>query len=547
MSKTKTFTLYLVKENLKDQKDILTDTGRERIASESTIELNSKNRLGDEAISFVFQNPPIEPSWIADLKVVFDDVPQIKNKTSSALVVFRTSERIFISTFGSGWQYINDSSVVSDFGLKVTINSLEDGKVKRVDRSNLGEALKGVTQSAFQRDIQSFDLDEALDQIKRITGRLEKSEFASNLSGATALKVSREMTMNELGEIADEALKLYNSNAYKSTSFSIIDKIRPIIDRDQIAKLDEEAVALIKSGTEQFELSMPGWSEDDVVYYGLKGPGSRKRFPNLLLSHYIEAVQKQLNDLETHTILNDHRVFAEFNSDIAATKTWSIKKALVGSINFDGGIFAISEGNWFRLDEQFKNDVDLILPSITEAWETKPEVIRKVISDDNKEGLETELSYNLRCAEKYNQICLDQKIITVPSVSFGKFEACDLLDIENKRLIHVKKGSGRSSVLSHFFKQGSNSAQTLKTVPESQVELVKKVEEVSGLKDAALLKRQIQNGFKEWSVEFHIIDAPGKNGSFGIPFFSKITLRDEVRMLRGMEFKVALRFIPVAV
>jgi uncharacterized protein (TIGR04141 family) len=40
-----------------------------------------------------------------------------------------------------------------------------------------------------------------------------------------------------------------------------------------------------------------------------------------------------------------------------------------------------------------------------------------------------------------------------------------------------------------------------------------------------------------------IADAPRQTGEFNIPFFSKISLRDEAITLKAMEYDVALRFI----
>jgi hypothetical protein len=48
---------------------------------------------------------------------------------------------------------------------------------------------------------------------------------------------------------------------------------------------------------------------------------------------------------------------------------------------------------------------------------------------------------------------------------------------------------------------------------------------------------------ERWAVEFQIADFPRGDGSFNIPFFSKLTLRDEARRLEGMEFDVSVRFI----
>jgi uncharacterized protein (TIGR04141 family) len=44
-------------------------------------------------------------------------------------------------------------------------------------------------------------------------------------------------------------------------------------------------------------------------------------------------------------------------------------------------------------------------------------------------------------------------------------------------------------------------------------------------------------------VEFWIADTPRENGEFNIPFFSRISLRDELRNLQAMQYAVKIRFI----
>ena len=450
-----------------------------------------------------------------------------------------------MTPFAHGWQYIDDTKIETDFGLKVAINSLDDTKLKRIDSSHLGEAMKGVSQSAFQRDLQAFGIDEALDLVRRITGRTDNDDFANSLAGSTSLKITREMTLPDLADVAEEALSRFESDDYKTTGFHIIDKVRPILDRIVLAKLDTEAVEKIKSGEDTFELSMPGWSEEDVIYYGMYGPGLKGRFPDLLMENYRSALGATIGDLDVDAIANKHGVLAEFNNDVATKKRWSIKKALIGSVVVDGGLYAISEGDWYRLDQQFKSDVDTSFRALIEPWASAPEkIIKKVSEDGKKTGFESELEYNKRCANSYGQVCLDQEILTVPAIPYGKFEACDLLDIANKKLIHVKKSSRQSSVLSHFFKQGSNSARILKTFPEAREVLIEKVRSLTNDDRAEALRESLEASLEDWNVEFHIVDAPRKDGSFAIPFFSRITLRDECRTLKGMAFAVALKFIP---
>lgn len=544
MPKTKTFALYLAKSDVKAFEDLLTQTAKDRIKAGDAIVKDSAE-LGEKARAFIFDNIPRPPNWLADLADVFSGLPGIKNKSSSAVVAFEQGKRIFLIPFAHGWQYIDDTKIEMDFGLKVVINSLSDDKVKRIDRSHLGEAIKGVSQSAFQRDLRAFGIDEALDLVRRITGRTDNTDdFADNLAGATALKVTREMTLSEMADVAEEALTRFHSDAYQKTGFQIIDKVRPILDQALLAKLDTEAVKSIKSGQDNFELSMPGWSEEDVVYYGFSGLRIQRRFADLLMSNYRAELGSHMASLDVESIVSKHGVFAEFANEAIGKQRWSIKKALIGSLVVENGLYAISEGEWYRLDQQFKNDVDCSFQTLVQKWANAPlKMIKKVSADGKKTGFETELEYNRRCAASYGQVCLDQEILQVPSVPYGKFEACDLLDIGNKRLIHVKKSSRQSSVLSHFFKQGSNSARILKTYPEAREVLIKKVHALAGKTTAGALKASLGDSLAGWTVEFQCVDAPRPDGSFQIPFFSRITLRDEARTLKGMTFGVALRFI----
>lgn len=544
MPKSKTFTLYLVKSEVEEFEHVLTEAARDRVKAKEAIVAESEG-LGSKAIAYIFSNMPRPPLWLSDIGEVFTGLPVINNKSSCAVVVFRHAKRMFITSFAHGWQYIDDSKVETDFGLRVAINSLSDNKLKRIDRSHLGEAMKGVSQSAFQRDLQAFGIDEALDLVRRITGKAEDGDFANSIAGATSLKITREMTLPDLAGIAEEALRRFQSDAYKKTAFQIIDKVRPILDQTLLLTLDAKVIDIIKTGQDNFELSMPGWSEDDVVYYGFCGLRVQRRFPDLLMANYREELGDDIVKLDLDCLLDKHGVFAEFANDAMVKKRWSLKKALIGSVVIDGGLYAISEGEWYRLDQQFKDDVDGVFHELVKEWDSDPiKIIKKISSDGKRMGFESELEYNKRCAVSYGQICLDQEILTVASIPYGKFESCDLIDVTGKRLIHVKKSSRQSSVLSHFFKQGSNSARILKTYPEARQVLLEKVRTLASSDVAEKLGESLGDTLSGWTVEFHIIDSPRPNGSFAIPFFSRITLREEARTLKGMTFGVTLRFIP---
>jgi uncharacterized protein (TIGR04141 family) len=386
LPKSKTYSLYLAKEDVVGFEDVLSESAKERIKNGKAI-LAVSEALGDAATIFIFPNDPKSPTWLSDVTSVFDGLPSIKNKSSCAVAVFQYAQKVFITTFAHGWQYIDDTKIESDFGLRVAINTLDDSKVRRIDRSHLGEAMKGVSQSAFQRDLRAFGVDGALDLVRRISGRVEGDNFADSVSGATALKITSAMSLSDLPEIAEEALSRSKSADYQSTEFYIIDKVRPILDRVVLAKLDDQAVTIIKGGGDNFELSMPGWSEEDVVYYGLKGPGLSKRFPDLLMDNYRSALGTNLDSIDANTICRKHGIFAEFNNDAMPRKQWSIKKALIGSIVLNGGLYAINEGEWYRLDQQFKSDVDTSFEALKEDWPTPPAtVIKKTFRGWKEDG-----------------------------------------------------------------------------------------------------------------------------------------------------------------
>jgi len=133
-------------------------------------------------------------------------------------------------------------------------------------------------------------------------------------------------------------------------------------------------------------------------------------------------------------------------------------------------------------------------------------------------------------------------MVPVEGIERSSFEACDLLDIDGKRLIHVKKSSRRSNVLSHLFKQGANSAHNIKRFDSVKDAILDMVADSFDQESVQRLRTTFGDR-RKWVVEYWIADTPRQNGEFDIPFFSKVTLREETLRLNAMEFDVRIRFI----
>ncbi len=260
------------------------------------------------------------------------------------------------------------------------------------------------------------------------------------------------------------------------------------------------------------------------------------------MQDYITALGNALPQL-TPQMLRDHKVRAVFDAG-KPEQRWSIRFALLGSLVLENGRYAMNEGEWYRIDDAFKQSIEELFVELRQVWHDRPLPLRR-ISDPRgrRTTFQTEASYNAELAQQTGYCLLDTQLIQIPGIQRSGFEPCDLLDIDGKRFIHVKKSSRRSSILSHFFKQGANAARQFSRFPVAWTELRASVVRVQGEQAGERLDRAIDDNERPWTVEYVIADAPRANGEFNIPFFSKITLRDEVIDLRAMQYNVILKFI----
>jgi len=122
-------------------------------------------------------------------------------------------------------------------------------------------------------------------------------------------------------------------------------------------------------------------------------------------------------------------------------------------------------------------------------------------------------------------------------IKFGRgrslVEFCDLFNLRDKMLLHIKRYSG-SAPLSHLFQQALVSGEAFRTSAEFRQLANAKLRPAYRLVN----HRHEPEGF---TVTLGIV----KSETFDLPFFSKVTLRNTVRLLRGFGFRVLLAHIDV--
>lgn len=434
----KSYSLYLAKDDLVNYQQLLSENAIERLGEPQSVDKELPD-FADGARLLIFVGHSSSPPWYREVKQKFDLSQNIPTQSACGLLIFRCADRSFVVTFAHGWMLLNDRYLERDFGLRVCINALDETKLKRLERTNLGDAMKASALSPFQRDFGSFGTDDALDLVRTLSGATRDDISADALTGSYSLKINGEIELEDLPGLAEEALTLFTSTAYQQTAFRVLDVLRPVHDRVQIESLDAQAATSIAAQDGSFELGLPGHNVDEAVSYSFVGPGLRGQFPDLLMHHYIAALGSRLPDIQA-AVLHQHKVHAQYEDPALPDRSWSIHRGLVGSISPNNRLYAINDGLWYNVDQAFKESIDNSYQELVEDWDQPPTPFRKIFDESGRKSkFETEEEYNRATAVRLGLLCMDRKLITIPEISRSGFEACDILDVTGKRFIHVKK------------------------------------------------------------------------------------------------------------
>jgi uncharacterized protein (TIGR04141 family) len=542
MPKLNSFSLYLAKVGSTGFDDLLTEGARDLVKTGVAMRSTSE-KFADGAALYVFSGQRTPPKWGALLSPHFNLPANLFNQTPCALLIFKKSQFTFAITFAYAHVYLDDSKTEADFGLKVVINAVSDEKLRGVERSNIGAAIRDFAQAAGQRDLRSFGIDDALDLIRKVSGRAADNDFAEMVTGSRPLRFSKRIELAEVPDAAVEAVRFFRSSAYKKTGFRIIDFLAPVLDPVLQSDLDKVLVAAISGNSDEFEIAIPEIISENIGSFRFEHAGFSQFYPDLSLDLYRDGLGSRVSSL-TVDDLDKHTVSAYAENEQRPFQNWPVRRSLVGSLVFKGERYALNEGNWYRVNKLFKDAADKKFSDLCAPPDNRLRPLKKIALPGTKGkpkvGYQSEESYNKEIAAETGYLLLDRKLIQIDEMPGPGIEACDLLDIQGRRFIHVKKSSRQSSVLSHFFKQGGNAAQMIRKYEPYRTSMIEVVKQQFGVANARELEGALK---KRWTIEFQIADFPRTDGTNNIPFFSKLTLREEARNIEAMEFDVKVRFI----
>ena len=516
-----TLTIFLMKEGFTSPAQCLkSDAGLDRVKVE-----NEGKAVGELVVR---QNNTRQPKWLA----FFDEAPELRlpklfNASNSAVLFVKRKERLFAVTFGYGRHLLAPGCWEEQFGLRVTLNTVDPLRLRSLDRKTFDAiAAHSRTQTSQAAGVAAFGLKVEQDLMCAATGEPLEKALGKRMTGMDSLTVAVQVRLTTLHAVLDQYLAKFGDTTYRE-AFPWIDHIGEVRDPTRRGELDSALVELLrqeKLSEIRAWLSVPeliDWARVGGFRYS---PKRGDLTPDLHLRDFFQTLDDRTKlGLDT---LKHRRAFAIDVEGEQAIDDWSIYECLYCEIEQDGTTFLLSGGKWYRVDKDFVGAVNravkkllrgesLPLPSYNDASET---------------------AYNKRAAKlaPKDLALLDRKLIRLGG---SAIEPCDLLSAKNE-MIHVKRYGG-SSVLSHLFAQGAVAAQAFFQDESFRVAFNKLVP-----KSRRLAKPKDRPSPADYEIVYAIVSRSTKPIDQALPFFSRLNLRTTAHQLEGFGYRVSLVKIP---
>lgn len=524
MAKSRSFSIYLLKEGYD-----ATNALREDHALDDDI---GAQGLPQGATLFVLDSDPRPPWW----KPYFGIEKNLTQMNKGALVFLPVGERCFALSFGHVAHNLIDSGYEYDFGLRVTLNSLDPHKLKSTDTLDPGAAKRQRTQLPIESELTLFDFDRDSTILRSLTGKVrdEHKNLFRHATGGSNLRISSDVTADGLVELCKKLLGLYQSEQYK-TAFPEIQNIVPVRDPAQIEALNGRLLQAFQARNPDLNITVPEIiNYSDNLYAAFAGAGRSLIYDDVYIGRYYDYLDEHENDLVAMGIddLRRHALVLT-DEDGNARDRYSIFKSLIFDTTLEGAqgeTFHLSEGNWYRIDDRYIARLVSYLNPVCVDSDLPP-------YDHSSEG-----EYNAAVAAGNPAIaCLDKKNISPDGQS--AVEPCDLLTIRHgfATFYHVKV-STLSAQLSHLFNQGVNAIELMRLEPQAVDRLEALMREALPGPDADALAALVRD--RNYRIVFSIVTRKDPAArALNLPLFSRISLMRSMKALQLMDVQGNVIFI----
>lgn len=480
-----------------------------------------------EAILYLKRESPSRaPAWTR-IFTEHPDAPRIefgKSSNVGAVLYANLDGRKFLISFGSGFHLIKGDLTERDFGLRVTLNSVDPGKLRSLDKASYDDnPLNSRTQSSLEVDIFDLQANTESDLVYAVTGACKVSLLGTHITGRDALTLMVETDLNGISKILAKTIELFESPL--PAAYSWIDNVAKVRDAETIRildlLLDDE---MSKTGDTSVWLGEPeivNWESNSGYSFDMYQ--NTPRHQTLCISDlrdYFES--KSLGfSLESVRDINIHINDANYRS----TQSWPAYRCIHAEIANGDERYIIRNGSWFKIEADFIAEIDRRLANAKISPSYLPSY-----------SYANEGEYNSQVAQNSANIHLMDKDNVRTGGPYDKIEFCDLI-IDSNNFVHVKYYRS-SATLSHLFSQGAVAAEIFLKDEDFRRKLNSKLPSHIALADTA-----VRPDPGAYTITYAI--ATSKILPTELPFFSKVTLKNAISHLDALGFNVVLTSIPL--
>jgi uncharacterized protein (TIGR04141 family) len=524
MPKSRGFSIYLLKEGYDS-----TNALREDHVLDNNV---GAQGLPANASLFVLDSAPRPPWW----KAYFNIEKELTQVTKGALIIMPVSDRFFALSFGHVAHNLLDSSYEYDFGLRVTLNSLDPRKLKSTDTLDPGAAKRQRTQLPMESELTLFDFDRDSSILRSLTGKVrdEHQDLFRHATGASNLRISTDVEANALPDLCDKLLALYQSETYKA-AFPEIQNIVPVRDPAQMEALNGRLLSALRARDPDLNITVPEIiNYSDNLYVTFTGAGRGLVYDDVYIGRYFAYLDEHAVDLDGLGVedLRRHALVLT-DEDGNGRDRYSIYKSLVFDTTLEGAegeTFHLCEGNWYRIDNTYIARLGAYLDPLF------------AVSDLPAYAHASEGEYNgAVAAEDAVIVCLDTQNISPNGQS--AVEPCDLLAVRDgvATFYHIKV-STLSAQLSHLFNQGVNAVELMRLESQAVDKLEALVRDLMLEGDPDALVALVRD--RKYRIVFGIVTRKDPVGrSLNLPLFSRISLMRGMKALQLMDVPGSVIFI----
>ena len=511
--RVRALTIYLLKEFVSEAEDSIEPAEEVR-----GFDLD----VGGVAAKF-FLNPSrvALPAWFSFFEGKVDVAQHlVKSASSAAVLVFPVAGRWFAVTFGYGRNMLRQGVWEANFGLKVTLNAIDDRSIRSIDRKSFDAIARHTREEASRAgSIEQFGLSVEEDLLRAVVGTPEDTSLGRRLAGMDALTTNIAVRLADLPRQIEGYLHEWGRRRYQAR-YPWIDHVAEIRDRGQARELDERLVRrMAADDLENIWLAVPvpvEWAQ--VGGFRFSEFARAETDDDIDIRRFLESVRDRSN-LSPETLRRRYVYCVDPDESFELHK-WSIYQCVYAEIRDGDDVFLLTGGHWYRVAPSFVQRVDGDVGALQATAYELP-------------------SYRHRSEEDYNQAVADRDqtvaLMDRKNIRYGggasQIEFCDLV-VGPRTFLHVKRYGG-SSVLSHLFAQGLVSATLFLQDPDFRRQVRSKLDPSfqGAIPDT-------QPDARDYEIGFAIVSRVP--GSLVLPFFSKVNLRNAVRTLKGLGYRVTL-------